>query len=187
MSKLSEEEKSLFASAMQEVTPLKTSKKGNQQRDQQQDRYRATMRKLRDKNRQHQSQFGEQDSVSQYEKIASVSAFENLLYHRKGIRLQDLSRLKRGEYPIESELDLHGLTEEAADEALQNYINRCYQHNRRCLLVIHGKGYNSEASAPVLKNLVNMRLRQIKKVLAFCSSLPKDGGTGSVYVLLKAH
>ncbi|MEA3404488.1 MAG: Smr/MutS family protein [Pseudomonadota bacterium] len=188
MSKLSEEEKSLFASAMQDVAPIKADNKVKQQSEKQQSkRYQQTMQQIRNKNRQHQNRLDEQSSISQYEKLDSVSAFESLMYHRKGIRLQDLSRLKKGEYPIEAELDLHGLTETVADETLQNFINRCYQHNKRCVLIIHGKGYNSEASAPVLKNLVNMRLRQIKKVLAYCSSVPKDGGTGSVYALLKAH
>ncbi|MBN2865529.1 MAG: Smr/MutS family protein [Thiotrichales bacterium] len=188
MSKLSDEEKSLFASAMQDVSPIKSSNILKTDRETQQTkRYQETMKALREKNRQQQNKMGSQGTVSQYDKLEPVSAYESLMHHRKGLRLQDLTRLKRGEYPIEAELDLHGLTEVAADEALQNFINRCYQHKKRCALVIHGKGYNSEASAPVLKNLVNMRLRQIKKVIAFCSSLPKDGGTGSVYVLLKAQ
>jgi len=188
VSKLSEEDKSLFASAMQEVVPIKNDKKIEQQSPKiQAKRLQKTIQQLRHKQRVQQNQLNEHASIHQYEKYETVSAFDNLLHHRKGIRLQDLSRLKKGEYPIEAELDLHGLTEIDADETLQHFINRCYQHNKRCVLIIHGKGYNSEASAPVLKNLVNMRLRQIKKVLAYCSSLPKDGGTGSVYALLKAH
>ena len=188
MSKLSDEEKSLFASAMQDVSPIKSTNVIKQRNETQQTkRYQQTMKMLRDKNRKQQHEPGNASRISQYEKLTTVSAYESLMHHRKGMRLQDLTRLKRGEYPIEAELDLHGLTEMAADEALQNFINRCYLHKKRCALVIHGKGYNSEASAPVLKNLVNMRLRQIRKVIAFCSSLPKDGGTGSVYVLLKAQ
>lgn len=188
MSKLSDEEKSLFVSAMQDVSPLKASNSKKQTNQIQKiKRYEKTMQQLRAKNRQHDQMLESQNRVNQYEKFDSVSAYESLMHHRKGIRLQDLTRLKRGEYPIEAELDLHGLTELVADEALQTFINRCYLHEKRCILIIHGKGYNSEASEPILKNLVNMRLRQLKKVIAFCSSLPKNGGTGSVYVLLKAH
>lgn len=186
MSKLSEEEKSLFDSAMQGVSPIKQSEKhadtATQTRKVRQQQIRQQQKKQR---------FQSQNSVSPetlntYEKFDTVSAFDSLLFHRKGLRLQDLARLKKGEYPIEAELDLHGLTEEAADQTLQQFIQRCAEHEKRCVIIIHGKGYNSESSAPVLKNLVNMRLRQMRKVLAFCSSLPKDGGTGSVYVLLKA-
>lgn len=188
MSQLSDEEKSLFASAMQGVSPLKATSRVNQiSESQQKKRYRCAIQQLRAKNRQHHQALESEAKISQYEKQEVVSAHQGVMHHRKGIRLQDLSRLKRGEYPIEAELDLHGLIETVADEALQNFINRCYLHEKRCVLVIHGKGYNSEASAPVLKNLVNMRLRQLKKVIAFCSSTPKDGGTGSVYVLIKAH
>ena len=185
MSKLSDEEKSLFASAMQGVSRLNESKTVENSHKTQ--RYQKTMKVLRDKNREHTRQMDEHPTLEHYKKIASVSSHEFLIYHRKGIKLQDLTRLKRGEMPIEAELDLHGLTEVAADETLQRFINRCYQHNKRCVLVIHGKGYNSEASEPVLKNLVNMRLQQVKKVIAYCSSLPKDGGTGSVYVWLKGQ
>lgn len=188
VSQLSDEEKSLFASAMQDVLPLKATNTPQQTNETQQtQRYQQTMQQIREKNRQHHQGLDNQNTIKHYEKLDSVSAYESLMHHRKGIRLQDLTRLKRGEYPLEAELDLHGLTELVADEALQNFINRCYLYEKRCVLVIHGKGYNSEASEPVLKNLVNMRLRQLKKVIAFCSSLPKDGGTGSVYILLKAH
>ena len=188
MSKLSDEEKSLFACAMQGVSPLKkpniaqTTPKVPQK-----DRYQQTIRALKDKNRQPHHPTDERATVSQYEHIDSVTAEAPILYHRKGIQLQDLTRLKRGEMPIEAELDLHGLTEQAADETLQAFIGRCYQHNKRCVLVIHGKGYNSETAAPVLKNLVNMRLRHLKPIIAYCSSLPKDGGTGSVYIWLKTQ
>lgn len=188
MSKLSDEEKSLFASAMQGVSAINKPKvTKNLNETQQNERYQKTMKTLRDKNKHRSQQMDEHAAISQYEKVDSVSAHENILYHRKGLQLQDLTRLKRGEMSLEAEIDLHGLTEAAADETLQNFINRCYLHNKRCVLVIHGKGYNSEASEPVLKNLVNMRLRQIKKVIAYCSSLPKDGGTGSVYVWLKGN
>jgi len=37
----------------------------------------------------------------------------------------------------------------------------------------------------VIKNKVNSWLRQHQDVLAFHSAMPKDGGNGAVYVLLK--
>lgn len=187
MSKLSEEEKSLFADAVSDVAPLKVSKKSQQAGSDTQALYQKTLKKLRQKNRLPDVTTPVMLSVAEMDVIAEVGAFESLLYHRKGIRLQELSRLKMGEFAIEAELDLHGLTEEQADSALLAFVERCYQAKKRCVLVIHGKGYNSEVQAPVLKNLTNRRLRQMKSVLAFCSTQPKDGGTGSLYVLLKAH
>lgn len=183
MSKLSEEEKSLFTDAMQGVEPLKgTERVTVYQPEQAQKRSRETLKQLRNRQKTPQIELPE---VLVSDPLSAVGAFESMLFHRKGIRLQDLSRLKKGEYPIEGQLDLHGMTEDKADQALQWFIERSYQAGKRCLIVVHGKGYNSETSAPVLKNLVNRRLRQLKSVLAFCTTLPKDGGTGSVYVLLK--
>jgi len=50
--------------------------------------------------------------------------------------------------------------------------------------IIHGKGYRSENSHPVLKNNLNQWLRQHRDVQAFCSASAKDGGAGAVLVLL---
>jgi DNA-nicking Smr family endonuclease len=55
----------------------------------------------------------------------------------------------------------------------------------RCVQIVHGKGYNSPGNQPVLKNDINLWLRQHQDVLAFCSTPPKAGGTGALYVLLK--
>lgn len=184
MSQLSEEDKSLFASAMQDVTPLSEDEKISSDRvEQQRKKQKKVVRKVirKQKNRDI-----EMPLIESYEAVEGVSAFESLLFHRKGLRLQDLARLKKGELTIESQLDLHGMTEEAADLALQQFIHRSAHQGNRCIMVIHGKGYNSETGQPVLKNLVNRRLRQLKSVLAFCSTQPKDGGTGSVYVLLRS-
>lgn len=38
---------------------------------------------------------------------------------------------------------------------------------------------------PVLKGKVNVWLRQKGEVMAFCTAIPRDGGTGAVYVLLR--
>lgn len=185
MSKLSAEDKSLFTEAMSGVEPLnRNAKVSHHQADQQQARYRKALKGIRRKQRQAVS---EVDVIETLDTADTVGAFESLMYHRKGLRLQELSRLKRGEFPIEAELDLHGMTEISADESLQAFVHRCYQAHKRSVLIIHGKGYNSKTDAPVLKNLANKRLRQLKNVIAFCSAQPKDGGTGSVYVLLKAR
>ena len=50
---------------------------------------------------------------------------------------------------------------------------------------MHGKGYNSEAQFPILKNLVNQTLRTLTAVLAFSSAPEKDGGAGAVNILMK--
>ena len=49
--------------------------------------------------------------------------------------------------------------------------------------IVHGKGLQN--GQPLIKTCVNGWLRQIPQVLAFVSALPRDGGTGAAYVLLK--
>lgn len=59
---------------------------------------------------------------------------------------------------------------------------------RRCVLLIHGRGLNSPDRVPVLKNaLVGWltRGRLAKRVLAFATARPVDGGAGALYVLLR--
>ena len=52
--------------------------------------------------------------------------------------------------------------------------------------IVHGKGYRSGARGPVLKSAVNLWLRRHLDVMAFMSARAIDGGTGAVYVLLRA-
>ncbi len=109
-----------------------------------------------------------------------------LSFHRAGVRIQVIRRLRRGLYPIEDELDLHGLTQSLARDRLADFIARSRDSGRRCVRIIHGKGSRSGARGPVLKTAVNLWLRRHMDVVAFISARAIDGGTGAVYVLLRA-
>lgn len=108
-----------------------------------------------------------------------------LNFHRAGIQYQVLRKLRRGEYKIEDELDLHGMTVAQAKAALRQFIENTRDGRRHCVRIIHGKGHGSKDNIPVLKNKINIWLRQFDETLAFCSAKVSDGGTGAVYVLLK--
>ena len=112
-------------------------------------------------------------------------AGESLLFQRAGLRPQAMRRLRRGLYPCEDELDLHGLQQTAARDQLADFIARSRDAGLRCVRVIHGKGYRSGARGPVLKTAVNLWLRRHMDVMAFVSARAIDGGTGAVYVLLR--
>lgn len=110
---------------------------------------------------------------------------ERLYFERPGgAQKSVLKKLRAGELPIDSTLDLHGLTVDQAREQLIDFIEECRQFDYRHVIIIHGKGFRSQ-SKPVIKPMVNRWLRQSDQVLAFCSAQPKDGGTGAVYVLLR--
>ena len=102
------------------------------------------------------------------------------------MRDQELRRLRRGLFPIADELDLHGLDQAAARSYLAGFIEASRLAGYRCVRVIHGKGYRSGARGPVLKIAVNAWLRRHLDVMAFTSARTIDGGTGAVYVLLRA-
>lgn len=116
---------------------------------------------------------------------ADVETGEELLYIRPGLQHSVIRKLRRGQYVVEGQLDLHGATVAQAREAVNSFLNAAQAHGKRCVRIIHGKGKSSEGKLPVLKGKVNSWLRQKDQVLAFCSARPQDGGTGAMYVLLK--
>jgi DNA-nicking Smr family endonuclease len=117
---------------------------------------------------------------------ATVTAEETLSFRRTGVREQTLRRLRRGNFPIDAEIDLHGQSQSRARDDLAEFLDHCRDAGHRCVRVIHGKGYRSGARGPILKSAVNEWLRRNLHVLAFTSARPIDGGTGAVYVLLRA-
>lgn len=123
------------------------------------------------------------DAAAAAEGITGEAA---LSFQRGGVRIQTLRKLRRGLYPIDDELDLHGLTQSAARNLLAEFIARSRDGGCRCVRIIHGKGYRSGARGPVLKAAVNLWLRRHMDVMAFVSARTIDGGAGAVYVLLRA-
>jgi DNA-nicking Smr family endonuclease len=116
----------------------------------------------------------------------TISAGEVLSFRRPGVQTQVVRRLRRGLIPIDDELDLHGLDRTAARDELAQFIANGRAQGKRCVRIIHGKGYRSGARGPVLKIAVDTWLRGHLDVMAFTSARAIDGGTGAVYVLLRA-
>jgi len=115
---------------------------------------------------------------------AVLDTGEELAFRRPWIREDVLRRLRRGEFALTAEADLHGLGRHAAHAALREFVAESVARGAACVRVIHGKGRGSGPSGPVLKHVVNHWLRRMEDVVAFASARPVDGGTGAVYVLL---
>jgi DNA-nicking Smr family endonuclease len=115
---------------------------------------------------------------------AALDTGEELAFRRPWLREDVLKRLRRGQYAVAAETDLHGLGRHAAHEALRTFIAECVARRLGCVRVIHGKGRGSGPGGPVLKHVVNHWLRRMDAVVAFASARPVDGGTGAVHVLL---
>ena len=115
-----------------------------------------------------------------------LAAGDASLFARAGVAASGLRKLRRGQYRVQAELDLHGLTVAEAQLQLREFLIASLQRNVRCLRIVHGKGLRSGGKGPVLRQLVNSALRRTAPVLAFASARQVDGGTGAVYVLLAA-
>jgi DNA-nicking Smr family endonuclease len=115
-----------------------------------------------------------------------IEAGDEWSYARAGMPHQTLRRLRRGYWKIQGNLDLHGLTRDAARQELSAFLEASLQKKLRCVRVIHGKGLSSKNRAPVLKIKIGNWLLQRPDILAFCQAKPEDGGGGAILILLKA-
>jgi len=111
---------------------------------------------------------------------------EHLSFRRPGIGPDVTRKLRRGDWSIQRQLDLHGLRRDDARESLSIFIREAHQQGIRCVRVIHGKGLGSPGKAPILKSRVHSWLVQKNEVLAFVQAKPADGGAGALVVLLMA-
>jgi DNA-nicking Smr family endonuclease len=110
---------------------------------------------------------------------------EALSYRQPGLGIEVVRKLRRGEWSIQAQLDLHGLRSDEARLALVGFLSESLSNNMRCLRVIHGKGLGSVNKEPVLKGKVLKWLIQRDEVMAFCQARPNDGGSGALLILLR--
>lgn len=171
---IDEEERRLFREAVQEVRPVSTDRRAPDgprpsPHPAQRDADEAEVLKA--------LHSGELDD-------AQEDLAEELFHARPGIQRRVLRRLRRGQYAMQAELDLHGMTRVEAARALTGFLADCRRRGLTGVRIIHGKGRRSANEGPVLKPAVAGWLRRRAEVMAFCSARPVDGGSGAVYVLL---
>lgn len=109
-----------------------------------------------------------------------------------GLDRRSAQRLKRGQYPIEGRLDLHGQTQESARRLLDRFLASAQAGGKRCVLVITGKGRSRSdhgAARPgVLRAMVPKWLNEAPnrgRIVAFTYARRDQGGEGALYILLK--
>jgi len=169
---MSDEDKALFRQAMASIKPLGPNKKvaSIEKKPLPPTKRSTPVEPIAEPTKYHLSNYYQQE----------VGPEDTLAYSVDGFPKKRFTQLKNGGIQWEARLDLHGLHADMAERALCKFIEQEYQQHHRCVLIIHGKG-----QIPVLKNLVNHWLKQIPQVIAFHSTLPRHGGTGALYVLLK--
>jgi len=160
----------LFNQAMQGVNPLSS------------DRANLKKKPAPITKRQQEIEQRIEDSLSD----EFIPACEDYLeFMRPGVQKSYLKQIRNGKVEIQDHLDLHGYRRDDARKTLLDFLNHAQQQSFKLVRIVHGKGYHSDDSQPVLKAMVNKWLQSIPEVLAFVSSTARDGGTGAVYVLLK--
>jgi DNA-nicking Smr family endonuclease len=107
---------------------------------------------------------------------------------RVGLDPRLVTRLRRGDFSMQAHIDLHGMIQVDARQALTDFILESVRKGRRAVLVVHGRGLRSPGGHAVLKHATAQWLSHGmigSYVLAFTSAQAYDGGAGAVWVLLR--
>jgi DNA-nicking Smr family endonuclease len=163
----------LFRSAMKDVTPLKNGG-------------RLPPQGRPPSPRPRQREADDQAVLREMMDVPTMDVGEELSFQAPGVQESVYRRLRRGAYRIGDELDLHGMRADEAKLAVARFLAACKARDIRCARIIHGKGLRSKGDGPVLKQRLDGWLRRHRDVLAFASAQPAHGGTGAIYVLLRA-
>lgn len=109
----------------------------------------------------------------------------SLSYAQPGVGPDVVRKLRKRHWPVQDELDLHGMNRDQARDALTDFLHRATRRGVRCVRIVHGIGYGSPNGQPVLRGIVHSWLVQKQDVAAFCVAGKKDGGHGALIVLLR--
>lgn len=185
-SKLSEAEKLCFRQAMQElnVKPLKNNNDeilSNLKNDSKKIAPYPVFTEQKFYAEQQNSHNLINFSLQNLEDFSDFDYFDD--FRKNGVQLQVLKNLRKGKFPIQAQIDLHGFDRQQALYELSFFLDQCLAVNLRCIKIIHGKG--SANKKPVLKNLTKLFLQNHSEVLAFCYAKPNQGGEGAVIALLR--
>lgn len=117
--------------------------------------------------------------------IPTRAPAEVLMYRGVGVQQNVFRRLRLGQMTPEATIDLHGMRLEEASRELPAFIREAVARGCRVVRVVHGKGGRADAQDAPMKSQVAQWLSDMEAVLAYHSTLPHDGGTGALYVLLR--
>jgi len=105
-----------------------------------------------------------------------------------GLDKRTQQRLRRGQVHIEARLDLHGMTQTGAHQALERFLERAHLAGKKTVLVVTGKGLRADGEIGVLRRAVPRWLNEAPMrswVHAFDHAAPRDGGEGALYIVMR--
>ena len=143
-----------------------------------------------DKDRSNESKTIETKSDRPFENYSflyepNISGSQEVIHNVDGLSPKTLKKMKQGNIGYTPSVDLHGYKIEEACRSLSDFIH--FHSDKRFIQIIHGKGYHSNNGLSIMKSQVIHYLKQHPNVLAFCSCPQDMGGTGAVFVHLKAN
>lgn len=171
-------EPSLFAQQMQDVKPLAADA-----------RVRLQGQSLDEAARQARQQAAQQAATELshpfgFEAVPLLDPHEVVSFKRPGVQEGVFRKLRLGQYPVETSLDLQGMGLETARHRLLEVLGQCQQWEIRSLLIRHGRGRQSQPPAQ-LKSHVCHWLGLWPQVLAYHSAPAPLGGSAVTLVLLR--
>lgn len=169
------DDKYLFRSAMQDVRRIRG------------DRIPPTRRPIKATPRQRQLDEARvmQELLSEPIDFEAIETGEEIHWLQAGLQRRVLTRLRRGHWRVQDEIDLHEMNTQAAASVIRTFLDLALRDGLSCVKIIHGKGLRSGPDGPQLKRLTARLLVRHPRVCAFASAPSRDGGTGAVYVLLR--
>lgn len=108
--------------------------------------------------------------------------------NQPGLDKSTARRMAKGNVKIEARLDLHGMTQDEAKPALENFIENAYRAAKREVIVVTGKGAKADGQIGVLRSMAPRWLNlepNRSRVVAFSHAAPKDGGQGALYIRIR--
>ena len=105
-----------------------------------------------------------------------------------GISASQADKLRKGKIRPERTIDLHGFTQLRAHSYINDELIKCHRRNIRSILIITGKKFGKMGAEGVLKKEVPkwLNLSPLKEIILMTSwAIPRDGGEGALYVLLR--
>ncbi len=168
-----DEDRELFKQAMEDVAPVDKERRAPEP---------ASPRTASQQDR-------DREARRDFERVASgegpfdpdaVDPAEYIEGSVPGLDPRVLGQLRRGEFSMQDEIDLHGFTSEDARKRLDHFLVDAHARGLRCVQAVHGWGRGSPGGVPVLKSRLPGWLQRDtgrRLVLAYTTAQANPGAT----------
>lgn len=167
------DDRKLFEEAMADVEPVPRDRLAPEATP-------PPLASLQDREREAQREFERLASGEGPFEVDHVDPAEHIEWSAPGLDPRALGQLRRGEFSVQDQTDLHGLTADEARERLDGFLLRSAQAGLRCVKVVHGWGRRSPGGVPVIKPSLPRWLERgnsRKLVLAYATAPANPGAT----------